>query len=286
MGAAMALRLRDSGHDVTVWNRTRRKADEVIASGCAWAATPRALAEASDVVITMLTNAAAIDDVYHGAIGLLAANPIGKLLIEMSTVKPHVEEGLAAKVAAAGARFVECPVGGTVGPARNGQLLGMVGAAPDDYEAALPVLRLLCRRVERVGLPGAGASLKLAVNLPLLVYYQALAESYVLCRHLKLDPKWLIEFLSETSGAPNMLKGRGPAIATALAGGDVSPVTFDLDLVRKDLVTMIEEAQLRNARLPAVEAVLAIYDEAARDGWGSRDAAALPAFWPSKTGTA
>jgi 3-hydroxyisobutyrate dehydrogenase len=119
------------------------------------------------------------------------------------------------------------------------------------------------------------------LNLPLLVYYQALAEAYVLCRHLKLDNTWLMELLADTSGGPNMLKTRGPAIAAALDGKDPGLANFDVDLVRKDLSTMLAEARARGTTLPLVERALAIYDAAAKDGWGTRDGAWLPAYWPN-----
>jgi 3-hydroxyisobutyrate dehydrogenase len=124
--------------------------------------------------------------------------------------------------------------------------------------------------------------MKLALNLPLMIYYQALGESYVLCRHLGLDPKWLMEFLSDTSGAPSVLKNRGPKIAEALAGKDIGPPAFDVDSIRKDLVAMAAEGKLRGARLPLVEQTLAIFDEAAKEGWGKRDGASLPAYWPGR----
>lgn len=282
MGAAMAARLIDVGHEVHVWNRTPAKADALAKSGANVAANPAALASACETVITMLTNAKSLADVYEGKDGLLAGQPAGKLFVEMSTVQPHDEAALGAKVKAAGARFVECPVGGTIGPARNGQLLGVAGAETADYEAALPVLKQLCRRVDLVGPVGAGSSLKLALNLPLLVYYQALAEAFLLIRHLGLDNKWLMEFLSDTSGGPNVLKGRGPAIATALSGGETGPVTFDIELVLKDLRTMLDEAKVRGVDLPLVARTLAIYESAGKDGWGPRDAAWLPAWWPSQ----
>ena len=137
---------------------------------------------------------------------------------------------LAEKVRAKGAVFIECPVGGTVGPARQGKLLGVAGGTKEDFDKAKPLLDQMCRRVELVGPVGSGASMKLALNLPLLVYYQALAEAYVLCRHLKLDNKWLMEFLSDTSGGPNVLKNRGPAIAARrLAATTRAQPTFDID---------------------------------------------------------
>ncbi|TMH10042.1 MAG: NAD(P)-dependent oxidoreductase, partial [Betaproteobacteria bacterium] len=85
--------------------------------------------------------------------------------------------------------------------------------------------------------------MKLAINLPLLVYYQALGEALSLCRPLGLDPARLIDIFADTSGGPNMLKVRGPAIAAALQGKETTPVTFDVDLIRKDLRTMLDEAK-------------------------------------------
>ena len=204
----------------------------------------------------------------------------------MSTVQPETEVALAEKVRAKGAVFVECPVGGTVGPAREGKLLGVAGATAEDFARAKPLLAQMCRRVEHVGPVGAGSSMKLALNLPLMVYYQAMGEAYVLCRHLGLDPKWLMEFMSDTSGGPNVLKARAPKIAEALAGGDGGPPAFDVDSIRKDLATMVAEGKTRGASLPLAERTLAIYDEAARDGWGKRDGASLPSYWPMRSSRA
>src|SRR5215469_13819111 len=120
MGAAMVLRLMDQGHRLAVWNRTEGKLQPLLEKGARRAANPRELA-AHPVVITMLTDAQAIDAVYHGAEGLLAGDAKGKLFIDMSTVTPAVTRDLAARVRAAGAAFVECPVGGTIGPARDGK---------------------------------------------------------------------------------------------------------------------------------------------------------------------
>jgi 3-hydroxyisobutyrate dehydrogenase len=273
----------EAGHDVTVWNRTPDKVKPLVAAGAKAAANPAELASAVEAIVTILTNREAQAAVYDGPKGLLAGTVGGKLVIDMSTVQPEAEVALAEKVRAKGGVFVECPVGGTVGPARQGKLLGVAGGQAEDVAKARPLLDQMCRRVEHVGPVGAGASLKLALNLPLLVYYQALGEAYVLCRHLKLDNKWLMEFLSDTSGGPNMLKVRGPAIATALDGGDPGTANFDVDAIRKDLATMLAEAKARGVSLPLVEKALAVYDEAAREGWGGRDGAWLPAYWPGRS---
>lgn len=281
MGSAMAARLLETGATVTVWNRSPGRTAELEAQGATVAATPAALAAQSDAVITILTDAAAQEAVYGGAEGLLAQGR-GRLFIDMSTVRPEAERALAARVQAAGGHFVECPVGGTTGPARQGRLLGLAGGAPEDVARARPLLEKLCRRIEHVGPVGAGASMKLAINLPLALYYQALGEAVSLCAHLGLDPAWLVELFGDTTGGSNVLKVRGPAIAKALAGEDAGFTGFDIDGVRKDMRVMIEEAAARGTPLPMTALALGIYDRAAADGLGAQDGAALPAWWVTK----
>jgi 3-hydroxyisobutyrate dehydrogenase len=279
MGGAIAERLLARTHAVTVWNRTPAKTEALAAAGATVATTPADLAARVDVVITMLTDAAAIDATYLGAHGLLATDVGGKLFIDMSTVRPEVEQALAAHVRAKGAALVECPVGGTVGPAREGKLFAFVGGDAADVERARAVLGELCRRVEHVGAIGAGAGVKLAINLPLLVYYQALGEALSLCSSADVAPARLIDIFADTSGGPNMLKVRGPTIAATLQGAQTTPVTFDVDLMRKDLRTMLEEAAALGVSLPLTANALERYDAAARDGLGTSDATMVPAWW-------
>ena len=282
MGAAIATRLMSAGHKVTVWNRTAQKTRALADAGAAVAATPAELARGAEVVITILTDAAAIDAVYNGAAGLLSADVGGKLFIEMSTVRPDTERALAPKVAARSAALVECPVGGTVGPARDGRLIGLAGGDAADVARAKPILDQLCRRLEHVGPVGAGASMKLAINLPLVVFWQAFGEALALCRPLGLDAARMMDLFADTSGGPNVLKVRGQAVAAALQGKDTGPLTFDVDSARKDLRTMIEEGKALGVALPASAAALGGLDEAAQAGLGGADTAALPAYWANK----
>ena len=282
MGTAIAERLKEVGHELTVWNRTPEKTKPFMEAGARVARSPAELAADVDAVITILTDADGIAAVYRGDNGLLSADLRDKLVIEMSTVRPETEIALGEEVRAKGAAFVECPVGGTTGPARTGKLIGLAGGSDEDIERARPILEQLCRRVEHVGPIGAGASMKLAINLPLLVFYQALGEAYTLCRHLGRDPVQLMELFADTSGGPNVLKARGPVIGKALAGDVSIQPSFDVDSIRKDLRTMIQEAKARGAELPLVERTLEIYDEAARSGWGKRDGSVIPAYWSSR----
>jgi 3-hydroxyisobutyrate dehydrogenase len=268
MGGAMAERLREVGHDLIVWNRSPEKATPLVEAGAQLAASPADLASRADVVLSILTDATAVDGVYRGPVGVLSAELAGKLVIEMSTVQPETEIALAVEVRAKGAAFVECPVGGTTGPARQGKLIGLVGGEAEDVERARPILEQLCRRIDHVGPVGAGASMKLAINLPLLVFYQALGEAYALCRHVGLDPAAMMDLFADTSGGPNILKVRGPAIAAALSGDTSAPPAFDVDSIRKDLRTMLAEGSARGTDLPLVRQALSVYDQAAQAGWG------------------
>lgn len=282
MGAAMAQRLLSLGHELTVWNRTPERTAPLAAEGARVAATPAALAASSELVLTILTNADAIEATYGGPSGLLSADVTGKLFVEMSTVRPHVEQALAGKVKAKGAAFIECPVGGTVGPAQTGKLLGFVGGEAGDVARARPVLGQLCRRVEHVGPVGAGARLKLAINLPLLVYWQALGEALALCQPLDIEPARLMDIIADTSGGTNVLKVRGQAIAEALQGKEIGTPTFDVDSIRKDLSTMLEEARALGYEAPITERVLQCFDDASRAGMGGLDGAMLPVRWAKK----
>jgi len=273
MGAAIAQRLAGRGHQLTVWNRT---ADKARALGLDVADSATRLAEVSETLISILTDAAALESVYGQ---LLAGDVTGKLFIEMSTVRPETEKRLAEKVKAKGAAFVECPVGGTVGPAKEGKLFGFAGGEAADVARARPLLDQMCRRVEHVGPVGAGAAMKLAINLPLLVFWQAFGEALSLCEPLGLDPARLMDIFADTSGGPNVLKVRGPAVAAALAGKDPGGATFNVDSIRKDLRTMLEEARALGRELPVTQRTLECFDRAARNGLGTADAAMLPASW-------
>ncbi len=282
MGAAIALRLMEAGHKITVWNRSADKLEPVIDAGATAAATPAELVEQCEAIITILTDAAAIDAVYNGPAGLLAGDAKGKLFIEMSTVQPQTEVALAEKVRAKGAALVECPVGGSTGPARQGKLIGLMGAEPADAARAKPILEQLCRRLEHCGPVGSGAVMKLTINMPLMIYWQALGEALALCRPLGLDPARVMDLLSDTSGGPNVLKVRGPAVADMLKGGSGGPVTFDIDSAMKDLRTMLAEGKARGAELPLVAQTLACYEEAKQTYSGGAEISAVSVYWANR----
>ncbi len=283
MGSAIAERLIGQGHELLVWNRTAGKVEALVAKGAVACSSPKALARSAEAIVTILTDVDAIEAIYDGTEGLLSDRLEGKLVIDMSTVRPETERALAERGRAQGAAFVECPVGGTVAPAKDGKLLGFAGGEVVDVEQAWPILDALCRRIEHVGPVGAGASVKLAINLPLAVYWQALGEAMTLCRDLGVDPARMVDIFADSSAGPNVLKNRAALVAKAL-GGEQVPGTFDIDGLRKDLRVMLAEAKGLSAELPVTEAALACYDQSAQAGLGSLDGALQSAFWRDRQG--
>jgi 3-hydroxyisobutyrate dehydrogenase len=276
MGSAIAQRLASLGHEMMVWNRTPDKARSL---GFPVAANPQALATASELLISILSDAKAVEQVYDE---MLKGDVKGKLFIEMSTVRPQIPKNLSGKVKAKGGALVECPVGGTIGPAKEGKLFGFVGGESADVARAKPVLDQMCRRVEHVGPIGAGARFKLAINLPLLVYWQALGEALSLVRDLGIEPNRLMDILADTSGAPNMLKNRAATIAGALAGKEPSQITVNVDTMKKDLTEMVEEMRSLGWSSLVTQAALDGFAHASKAGYGAKDISALPVSWSSK----
>jgi len=126
--------------------------------------------------------------------------------------------------------------------------------------------------------------MKLTINMPLMIYWQALGEALALCRSLGLDPERVINLLADTSGGTNYLKARGPIVAKMLKGQDPGPVTFNVDSGVKDLRVMLAEGQARGLKLPLVEQSLACFEEVSRKGFGEREAVIQSVYWANRNG--
>jgi 3-hydroxyisobutyrate dehydrogenase len=284
MGSAIAQRLMSVGHEIGVWNRNSAKTRPLVDAGAKLFASPAELVEGCEVTIVMLLNDSAIEAVYRAPNGILKTTLVGKLVIDMSTVRPDTMKSVGATVLRQGASFVECPVGGTVGPAKEGKLLGLVGGAKADVARAMPILAQLCRRTEHVGELGSGSMMKLAVNLPLLVYWQALGEALTICKPLNLPAGRLIDILSDTSGTPAAMKGRGPAIADVLGGAPLGETAFGLTAAKKDLACAVQFGASIHAELPVTASALACFAEAEAAGLGDADATAVSTRWSQRKG--
>lgn len=269
MGTAFARRLIETGHPLRVWNRSPDRMAEAMAAGAEAVDIPRLAA--CDAILLSLTDAAASTAVMDA---LVSAGITGRLVIEMSTLPPDIAEALGAQATAAGADFVHCPVGGTVAPALKGQLLGMAGGTDAAIARARPILDSLCRRVEAVGTPAAAARMKLAVNLPLAIYWQTLGESLRLLRGAGIDPEQAISLIADSSAGPTVLKNRAQIVVDTLRGTD-HPGTFDLAGLAKDLRLALDLAQSDGAGLPLAADALAAYDAAIASGLSGFDGASL-----------
>ena len=180
MGTAIARRLLELRHEVQVWNRTADNAEDARKAGARWTPTLVELMNDSEVVISSLSDNAAVECVYLGTNGLLTGHVEGRLFVDMSTVSPGARGRIARAMAARNACFIECPVSGSTPAAQSGALVGFAGGEAADFARAQPLLWQLCSRVEHVGPLGAGARMKLAANLLLAVFWQALGESLLL----------------------------------------------------------------------------------------------------------
>src|ERR1700682_3628218 len=284
MGSSIALRLISVGHEVSVWNRNSAKTKPLTDAGAKLFASPAELVEGCEVVIVMLLNDAATEAVYRGPNGILTSKPAGKLVIDMSTVRPDTMKSNGSSVLQQGAAFVECPVGGSTGPAKEGKLLGLVGGAKAAVARAMQVSEQLCRRIEHVGELGSGATMKLAVNLPLLVYWQALGEALTICKPLNLPADRLIDILSDTGGTPTAMKGRGTIIAKVLGGAPLGETAFGLNAAKKDLATAVQFGASIHVELPVTASALACYEEAEAAGLADADATAVSTRGAQTTG--
>jgi 3-hydroxyisobutyrate dehydrogenase-like beta-hydroxyacid dehydrogenase len=281
MGRAMVPRLIAAGFPVAVWNRSERPLAEMAALGAAPMATPAALTAAADVVITMLTDDAAVDAVYAGERGLIRAPAPGRLFVEMSTILPATVQRLAAAARRQGAALIDAPVSGTVGPAREGRLLILCGGEAADLDRARPALLPLARRIVHLGPTGSGTVMKLVLNLPMAVWWQGLAEALALGSRSGLAVATMLDLIADSPAAIAAL----PAKMKVLLGEE-SEVAFDIAGVRKDLAAMTAAGRAVDVAMPAGEGAVAGFTAAVAAGWGARDLAAIAAFARRREGTA
>jgi len=266
MGQAMAGRLLAAGFPLAVYNRTRPKAEELLARGAAWAETPAALTGRSDIILTILTDDRAVEHVYGGEQGLLSGDCAGKLFVEMSTIRTTTIEALRPLVEARGARLLDAPVSGTLEPARQGQLLAMVGGLADDLERARPALEALCRRIVHMGPSGSGTTMKLALNMPMAIFWAGLAEAMAMGSQFGLDRAQMLDVYLDSPVALPALHLKAPLLL-----GAPHEVAFDVTGVRKDLLAMVATGQEAGVPMPAGSAALALFAAATAAGHGERD---------------
>jgi len=273
MGGAMWRRLREHGFDVVAWDQDEAKARAEAVRGLAVAANAREVADRSDVVISIITEDHGVRKLFTGPGGFLGSDVAGRLFIEMSTLQPTTGRELAAAVAAKGARLIDSPVLGTIPSVRDGKLLAMVGGAVADVERGRIVLDKLARRIVHMGPVGAGYAMKLAVNLGLGAYIQALSESLALGLKQGLHLDQMLDVLREAPTATNWLAAKIPVLR-----GEQADVSLDLRTLRKDLMSAVATGAASGVPTPVAAGALTSLSAAVAGGVGERDLAELARF--------
>ncbi len=269
MGARMARNLVSAGHDVTVWNRSPGPAADF---GGRVAETPRALAEESDVVVTMLADDAASEAVHLGPEGFFAAETGARTFIEMGTMSP---DHLSALREAAGERLViDAPVSGATQAAEDAALVIMVGADEATAAPLMPIFEALGRRTICLGRSGAGAVMKLIVNSLIHGLNQSVAEALTLAEAADIAPGTAFDVIEVSAAAAPMLSYRRPLYLDEAA----HPVTFTVALARKDMEVTAHLAETLGLALPQGRLNLDQLRLAAARGFAERDMASLVSF--------
>jgi 3-hydroxyisobutyrate dehydrogenase len=277
MGAAMSQRLRAQGFETIGWDRIERTCQTLAADGLPIAADARAVAADADVVITSVTADDGVRHIFTGTNGFLQGDVAGKLFIEMSTLQPMTGRELAPLVEAKGARLIDAPVLGTIPHARAGTLLAMVGGRAEDLDRARPVLAKLAERIFHMGPHGSGYAMKLAANLGLGAYIQALAETLALGTQQGLALDQMLEVLQFAPYASGWLKSK----IEVLKGGH-GDVSLDIRTLRKDLMSVVATGALSGVPMPLAAGTLAALSAAVAADYGDGDLAELPKFLREK----
>jgi len=270
MGSGVARRLLDAGHTVTVWNRTRAKADPLLDAGANWASSPREVAERSEIVFTMVTNTEAVRAVTEGPDGILAGLAPGKVYVDMSTASPATTRALAEQVAAAGAQMLDAPVSGSVSTLEEGKLSIMVGGDAETFERVEPVLEAIGPRVFYLGPNGAAVTMKIAINISLAVQMLAFSEGLLLAEKTGIARERAVEVMLASVIASPMVAYRAPFVLE-----QPDEAWFDCRMMQKDMNLALELGRELEVPLPTTAVTNELLTAANAMGIGDRDFAVL-----------
>lgn len=278
MGRPMGHNLLKAGFPLVVWNRTAARAESLVAAGARLAASPNVAAAAADVLITIVSDPPALEQVLWGADpnsgGAFAALKKGAIYIDSSTVSPALARKIAEASASAGIGFLDAPVTGGTWGAEKGDLLFMIGGDAATLEAALPVLSALGKKIFHLGPNGAGQTIKLAMNLLLALQVDAFAESLALVTGAGLAGEKLVEVMQSSMARSGVLDVKAPVMLKS----DYTP-SFPLRLMHKDLSLALDLANQLGVPLPAGTAALEIYSAVKGSSKEDLDYAAVYKFW-------
>lgn len=270
MGAPMAANLLRKGYQVTIYNRTPGKADELIELGADSAETPAAVARGAELVITMISNDDAIREVYYGQNGLLSELMPGSIIIDSSTISPSLAREIAGDTAARFADFLDAPVTGSKPAAESGTLVFMVGGDSAVMERSQEVLLAMGRKIIYMGPSGSGATAKLAHNTVVGINAAALIEGMAIAASGGIDAASFLELVGSGGAASRFTEMKAPKLLER----DFS-VQFSLSLMLKDLRLSSVLSDNLKTPTPVLEAVKSVFQVGESMGVGDLDLSAL-----------
>ena len=270
MGRPMARNLLKAGYPLVVWNRSRPGIDALVEAGAAEADSPRAVAERSDVVITIVGDSPDVEQVALGERGIVEGAHEGLVHIDMSTISPAVVRDIAARYAEAGIELLDAPVSGGEQGATEGTLAIMVGGEREVFERCRPVLEALGRTLVYCGPSGSGQVVKLCNQVVVGLNNLAMGEALVLAAKAGVDPATMVEAVSAGAGASWVLQRLAPRILA----GDFRP-GFKITHQQKDLRLALELARQNAVPLPGTALVHQLFAALEAEGLGEEGTQSL-----------
>ena len=269
MGGKMVQRLLNAGHTVTGYNRTKARADWLLAKGMLWGGSPRAVTEAADVILSMVSNTEALEAITGGPDGVLAGlqpGRPGKVYIDMSTVSPAASRALSVQVKERGAQMLDAPVSGSAVTLEAGQLSVMVGGDYAVFEAMQPILQDIGPTVDYVGENGLAATMKVAVNLSLPIQILSFSESLLLAEKSGIPRAAAMTALLNSVVASPALKYRFP-----LAVNPPDEPLFDVTMIQKDLMLALDMGRELGVPMPTSAVTNEFLNAARAQGLADQD---------------
>ena len=273
MGKGMALNLARAGYPLTVHDIRPEPVQELVQAGAKAAASPREVAENSEIVITMVTSSPHVEQIMFGPDGVLAGLKKGNIIIDMSTIDPIVTRKVAAAATEKGIDMMDAPVSGAPPKAADGTLSIMVGGKKEIFDQCKPILEVMGEKIIHVGEVGMGEVVKLANNLAAAIAGIGVFEGFLFGVKLGADPKVLYDVMSASSGNSWVLQTRVPypnVIPQSPANNDFAP-GFTTDLMAKDLGLILSAAEATKIPLLAGSLTRQLVEAARAAGFGDRD---------------
>ena len=270
MGGRMASRLLDKGHTVTGYNRTQSRAEWLIDRGMKWADSPRAVCEAADITISMVSDSKALMNVANGPDGMAAGLGSGQVLVDMSTISPDVSREVAARVRNQGGDMVDSPVSGSVSTLEAGKLTMMVGGRRETFESLEPILLDIGAKATYIGDNGQALAMKLAVNVSVAVQLLAFSEGFLLAKKSGIDPETAVDVMTHSVIASPLVQYRGPFVLDM-----PEEAWFNVDMMQKDLNLVLELARQVEMPMPTASVANEFMTAARGLGYADKDFAVV-----------